>query len=551
MMKRQRDPTTRRARVVQRILAASIVTLLAQWSSSTNVQASGGDLDYSFGNSGRVTTDFPDGEGDALAVAIYPGGKILAAGSVEGQKRIKFALVRYNGDGSLDPTFGSGGWVTTDLGQPVNQATSMAIQSDGKIVVAGYTALSTGVFLTADFALVRYNTDGTLDPTFGSGGIVHTDFHGGEDHAWAVAIQSDGHIVAAGTVEVATTRAYFALARYNTDGSLDSSFGSGGTLTTDFSGFSIIRSIAIQPDDRIVVGGYADTTTTDFALARYNSDGRLDTSFGGDGKVTTDFLGDWDDIFSILIQPDGKIVAAGRAYDQQQYWHTAVARYNSDGTLDANFASSGKTTIDFSGSDSYAHSLVMQPDGRLVIVGGTWNRGSQPANDIVLARFNSDGNLDSTFGSDGKVVTDFFGGTDLARSAAIGPDGRIIISGCVFNGEGYVWALACYLTGTEEPDFALGFKKNRVTGTPGVKVKVVVRIARSGDFAGEVTITAPDASAEGIVPKFSEPVTTTESSVAFKFKVTSEAAPGSHQLFFVGKDTNGRVRAASMIVFVE
>ena len=550
-MRRQTDPTKRCARLTRRILAPAIMAMIAQWSSSINVGASGGDLDYAFGNSGLVTTQFPDSEGDALAVEMYPGGKIVTAGTVEDSKRIKFAVVRYNLDGSLDPTFGSGGWVTTDLGQPANLATSMAIQPDGKIVVAGYTTLSTAAFLTADFALVRYNADGSLDATFGSAGIVRTDFRRSEDHAWAVGIQSDGRIVAAGIVAVSTARAYFGLARYNTDGSLDSSFGSGGTLTTDFSGFSMIRSMAIQPDDRIVVGGYADATTTDFALARYNLDGSLDTAFGGGGKVTTDFLGEWDDIFSILIQPDGEIVAAGRAYDQQQYWHTAVARYNSDGNLDANFASGGKTTIDFSGSNSYATSLLLQPDGRLVIIGGTFNGGSQPANDIVLARLNADGHVDSTFGSEGKVVTDFFLGTDMARGATIDPEGRIMVAGTVFNGENYSWALLCYMTTGGEPDFGLGFKKNRITCTAPVKVKVVVRIARAGDFAGEVTITAPNASAEGIIPKFSGPVTTTESSAAFTFKVAASALKGPHQLFFEGKDATGRVRTGSMIVFVE
>jgi len=216
-----------------------------------------------------VTTDF-GGSDYGFSVALQPDGKIVVAGYAGGD----FALARYNSDGALDTSFGSGGKVTTDFGGSYHpDGFSVALQPDGKIVVAGYAG--------GDFALARYNSDGALDTSFGSGGKVTTDF-GGSDAGYSVALQPDGKIVVAGYAGLD-----FALARYNSDGALDTSFGTGGKVTTDFSGGRDVGySVALQPDGKIVVAGYAGV---DFALARYNSDGALDTSFGSGGKVTTDF----------------------------------------------------------------------------------------------------------------------------------------------------------------------------------------------------------------------------------------------------------------------
>jgi uncharacterized delta-60 repeat protein len=232
---------------------------------------------------------------------------------ISGVFDFSFALARYNSDGTLDASFGAGGIVTTDFAASLTQAFSVALQPDGKIVAAGQTFINGSL----DFALARYNRDGTLDASFGTGGTVTTDFAGErsrQDRAFSVAVQPDGKIIAAGQ---ATIRSFdFALARYNRDGTLDASFGTGGTVTTSFGNgsFDFARSVALQPNGKIVaagqvlfIGGF------DFALARYSRDGTLDASFGTGGTVTTDFAGSDDGALSVGVQPNGKIVAAGQA----------------------------------------------------------------------------------------------------------------------------------------------------------------------------------------------------------------------------------------------
>jgi uncharacterized delta-60 repeat protein len=224
---------------------------------------------------------------------------------------LSFALARYNIDGTLDASFGTGGIVTSDFAASLTAARSVALQPDGKIVAAGQTFVN-GSF---DFALARYNSDGTLDASFGADGIVTTDFAGRPDRAFSVVVQPDGKIVAAGQAVIASFD--FALARYNSDGSLDTSFGTGGLVTTSIGNgsFDFARSVALQPNGKIVaagqvlfIGGF------DIALTRYNRDGTLDASFGADGIVTTDFFeGSSDGAFSVGVQPDGRIVVAGNA----------------------------------------------------------------------------------------------------------------------------------------------------------------------------------------------------------------------------------------------
>ncbi len=299
-----------------------------------------GALDPSFGTGGQVTTDF-GGFDSAQAVAVQSDGKIVAAGSSGGGD---FALARYNADGTLDSTFGSGGKLTTDFGG-FDAASALAIQHDGRIVVTGRTG-------SGDFALARYNGDGSLDSTFGSGGKVTTDV-GGFDAALGVALQSDGKIVAVGG---GGSGSDFVVARYSANGSLDSSFGSGGLVTTNLGGFEAATAVALQTDGKIVATGSTFSSGfQQFVLTRYNTDGSIDSSFGTDGKVLTDFgLGSGFG-GALVIQPDGKIVAAGRAGSD-----FVVARYNTDGSPDASFGSGGRATTDFGG----ATALCLLPTSR-------------------------------------------------------------------------------------------------------------------------------------------------------------------------------------------
>ena len=384
-----------------------------------------GDLDPTFDGDGKVTTNFagsPTSTDRAFGVAIQGDGKIVDAGftNIPGPN---FGLARYNPDGSLDPTFSGDGKVTTDFaGSGEDVAQAVAIQADGKIVAAGFADVP-----GRDFALARYNTDGSLDPTFDGDGKVTTDFAGSTDSVSGVVIQADGKIVAAGNANVPFDD--FGLARYNTDGSLDTTFSGDGKVTTDFAGGSSDEralGVAIQADGKIVAAGFAFVfgAVQDFALARYNPDGSLDATFSGDGKVTTDFASSGDQAHGVAIQADGKIVAAGFADVPGRDF--ALARYNTDGSLDTTFSGDGKVTTDFAGGLDEAHGVAIQANGKIVAAGRALVSGNQ---DFALARYNADGSLDTTFSGDGKVTTDIAGSTDEARGLAIQADGKIVAAG--------------------------------------------------------------------------------------------------------------------------
>jgi uncharacterized delta-60 repeat protein len=385
---------------------------------------------------------------------------ILAAGSVG-----SYVVASHHGPGDLDPTFGDGGTVTTDFGA-ADDAQAVAIQPNGKILVVGRTDFG-------DFALARYNPDGSLDASFAGDGKLTTDF-GGSDIARAVALQKDGRIVVAGQTDFA-----FALARYERDGRLDTSFDADGKLTTDFGGFDGAYDVAIQPDGRIVAAGYGGSNEFGlggFALARYNLDGSLDTTFGEDGKVGTAFNVN-DGAFAVAVQPDDKIVAAGVTCCPATDF--AVARYNPDGSLDASFDGDGKLTTDLGGDDQ-VQDLAIQPNGRIVVAGSTTSTFRR-ISDFALARYDTDGTLDASFGGDGMVITDFFGNSDDAFALALQAKGKIVVAGCAnLDLGGCAFGLARY-----DPDGSLDT-------TFGQGGKVTTDFSGSVDQANDVAVQADD-----------------------------------------------------------
>lgn len=412
----------------------AMVALLVSSTSIITAQAASGDLDPSFDADGIVTTDVSNNVDIANAVAIQSDGRIVVAGDVDGSDG--FAVARYNPDGSLDTSFGAGGIVRTDFNNNTEEARAIVIQSDEKIVAGGVDFNGSN----SDFALARYNSDGSLDATFGVGGKITTDFFSSVDEINALAIQSDGRIVAAGSVND-SGEDIFGLARYNTDGSLDTSFGTDGKVTTDFTEGSAdtINAIAIQNDGRIVAVGSTDNFTNsnlDFAVARYNADGTLDATFGAGGRLVQVLSDDIDEAKAVAPLSGGKMLVAGTGADT-----FALVRYNADGSLDTSFGTGGVVTTSF-GNDDNANAMIVQADGKIVLGGTALGVGATSA-DFAVARYLSDGSLDPAFGNGGKVTTSI-GDFDEARALAIQSDGNIIAVGFAdLNTEDF--ALARYL----------------------------------------------------------------------------------------------------------
>jgi uncharacterized delta-60 repeat protein len=350
-----------------------------------------GSLDLSFGAGGKVTTVVGGIFESANAVALQADGKIVAAGgSSPDGFCCQVALARYNPDGSLDASFDGDGKLTTVVGGAAT-ANAVAVQADGKIVIAGSFVFG-NVFVVA-----RFNGDGSLDTTFGTNGEVFTGFGGFGNRATSLVIQADGKILVAGAGGAGND---FILARYNSDGTLDGGFGSGGSIATDFGGFDGANAVALQSDGKIVAAGIG---TERFALARYSADGSLDQSFGVGGKTTVQFFGEnIESANALAIQRNGKIVAAGRAFSDFDPSY-AIARFNTDGTLDASFGSGGKVTTDFGNpsdvgvlcpsgrkdcSNDNATGVAIQADGNIVAVGG--GGACTPSCEWTLARYLGD-----------------------------------------------------------------------------------------------------------------------------------------------------------------
>ena len=401
-----------------------------------------GTLDTAFSGDGLLTTDFANDVDFASDLAIQSDGKIVVVGSGVGTggsaTGTRFALARYNANGSLDTSFGGGdGLVMTQPGfGQVGQGTGVAIQPDGKIVTAGTDF--------ADFVVMRHNADGSLDTTFSGDGITKADLAAG-DRPEAVAIQTDGRIVVAGDAIGTTTDA--AVARFNSDGTPDTTFSGDGELTFAFlpSTTDSLEDLAIQSDGKIVTAGSTISGTgVDFAVARINVDGTFDTAGfgGGDGLQTTN-VGSADSADAVAIQTDGKIVAAGGALNPGNF---AIVRYNTDGSLDTtNFGSpNGFVTTDLLNSDGAA-GLLIDPAGKLVAAGVS-DQGGDP--DFALVRYNSNGSLDTaTFGGgDGKQTTPFGVAPkpSSVKDTAIQSDGKIVVVGDVTFGSEVDFALARY-----------------------------------------------------------------------------------------------------------
>jgi uncharacterized delta-60 repeat protein len=317
-----------------------------------------------------------------------------------------------NKDGSLDTTFGNNGIVTT----PGGSGYGVKIQTDSKIVVVGTST-------DQKYMVTRYNSDGSLDNAFGNGGIVITQVGNGWSYGRALALQSDGRIVLVGTYEISNNNSGIALVRYNSNGLLDNSFGNNGIVTLDITGgYDYANSIAIQSSDqKILVAGQ----TNSIMVARFNSNGTLDNTFGTNGIVTTQ-VGSTSGSNSMKLQTDGKILVTGGTMDSQGYTQIVTIRYNANSSLDQTFGTGGIVTTAVGTVFQWGQDLDTQIDGK-IIVGAIRQISSVQV--FVLLRYNSDGSLDNSFGPGGIIGASPVGIFDALRSVALQTDGKILAGG--------------------------------------------------------------------------------------------------------------------------
>jgi len=391
-----------------------------------------GGLDPGFGGgTGKVSTAFGGDETDMLLQT--DDGKIIMIGGSSSD----FVMARYMPDGSPDAGFGAGGRVTTDIAGGADAAYAAALLADGRILVAGTARVGS----SEDFALVRYLPNGSVDTTFGTQGRTTTDFFGQRDRAFAIAIQPDGRIVLAGDAVIAFGNSDFAVARYDANGVLDTTFGGGtGKVSTDIAGHvDVGKNVAIESGGTILVTGTITMGTSaalaHTGLARYSNAGVLDSSLATNGIQTIPNLQLGN---GLALLPDGKILVAGNALVAGQTVF-GLMRLDTQGFPDLNFGSMGLATVGFSTQVDFASDIALDAQGRILLSGQASNSSN---GDFALARLTPTGQLDGTFDGDGKITVDFFGAGDGAENVLVQPDGRILLGGFAANGTALGYALA-------------------------------------------------------------------------------------------------------------
>lgn len=382
-----------------------------------NAFAQPGTYDTTFSSDG-IATECQQYTHFAIDAAFQSNGKILTFG--ENYTSNEKSLVRYNANGTLDSSFGVGGFLGNTINSvfPLNRSHrpgGIAIQSDDKIVIMG---LQQSDAFGNGFWVVRLLPNGAVDTTFNGTGYLDLFFGTAQDRGKCIKIQPDGKIIVAG--RSGDLGQNFAMARINTNGTLDSSFGINGKVQTTFSGTqSGVNSIALQPDGKIILGGWTNNLPFeyDFALIRYNSDGSIDTTFGVNGKVVTTInnMGS-DTISKVLIQNDGKIIAGG--YDSQSVGNYTLVRYLPNGSLDTTFGTNGVAVdTEFTGNCD----IAQQVDGKIILVGGF------DTSRISYLRYLNNGQLDTSFPINGPIAN--VGLLGYASTVLIQPDNKIVVCG--------------------------------------------------------------------------------------------------------------------------
>ncbi len=430
------------------------------------ISAQDGALDLSFGEDGKVVVDFSNGNDRVFDIAIQADGKIIVAGSSQG----KFALARFHPNGDIDESFDMDGKISVDT-NGINSSNLLALQADGKILVSGYTLINTP---NIDFILIRFNSDGSLDDSFGNGGILITDLRGNPDYGTDVIVLENGKILQTGNTDINPSLTGFALVQYLSDGSLDSSFGIDGKVETGFPGGNIegALGLAIQDDQKIVAVGWSlvshpGGTERDIAIARYLPNGSLDLSFGDDGTLIIPNLSFSQLSRSVGFQSDGKILLESGI--KEGVGAFGMIRLMEDGKLDDTFGDGGMIITEV-GNGSFSYKIYVQADQKIILLGSAKDQNDK--SNFALIRYLPDGSLDNTFGLDGKTGAEF-SGISFAHAIAVQEDGKIVLAGSANNGINNDFAVARFLNdftnNTQDPvlikKMALTISPNPITSS--------------------------------------------------------------------------------------
>lgn len=405
----------------------------SNWDFAITRYNSDGALISNFGSKGIVLTALNSDEDDSGFAVSVLGATPILGGSVGNGSNTDFTIARFGAHGELEPSGDLYlGWASD--GQSVGvqffsndtNVFELALDGDGKILAAGMGSHD-GSTASEEWGLLRYHSDGTLDTHFGSQGYWHYDFSSNQDRLYAVTYMSTGNkIIVGGLANLSD----FPIARLNSDGSFDSDFGSSGIITTSFysKGDTSVRSLILKDDNQLIGAGYTgpSSNSEDFAMVRVNTDGSLDTNFGSSGTATSNFSSDEDFAYAAKTDSNGNILLGGfleLTPGDNNSRLFALARYNTDGFLDTNFGSSGLATSDFSSVTDYIQDIAIRPDNKIIAWGQT-NNGAALGQ---LVRYNTDGSLDTEFASNGGVLLNFQSNVDNPFGCKLGPSGKIVV----------------------------------------------------------------------------------------------------------------------------
>lgn len=418
-------------------------------------------------NTIKILTDLGTRYDYSCSIELQDDGKVIQAGDAYGTP----CIIRFDTTGVLDYTFGNNGKIFATWNCGSNPAdNNIKIQQDGKIVLG--TSYYNGT--DQDFVIARYNNDGSPDLSFGVNGKIIKSIGNYNDRCTSVALQSDGKILAAGGVNNDSSGNYqydFALIRINSDGVIDNTFGNNGVAVTNIGlKNNIANSIVVQSDNKIILAGEAnDSIFSDFALVRYNSDGTLDNSFGNNGIVRTALSSTYDFAKSIVLQPNGKILVAGSSQSGLSNYDFTIVRYNMDGTIDNNFGVNGIVSTDI-GVD-FGKDIALQQDGKIILVGSST---SGTIYDIATLCYDSLGVLDDSFGNNGFLSTSFGSGDSEGSAVCLKDDGEIIIAGSYNHGSPDYFDFATVrLFSNLTPNFTPSLS-SPLNGTTGLSDEIVL-----------------------------------------------------------------------------